>query len=86
MSILKCMIIDDDEMARKIILRHCDKIEQLEVVGVFDSGLKALKSIEEEAVDLLFLDVEMPDLTGIELIESLITLPNNLIHPLKTIM
>ena len=75
MNELTCIIVDDEEMARKTLLHHCEKIENLQVVDVCENGVEAMKSLEESNVDLLFLDVEMPDLSGLELLDSLIKKP-----------
>lgn len=69
---LKCIIVDDDIMARKALERLCCKNIHLNVIGIFENGKLALDYLENnEEPDLVFLDVEMPELTGIELMRSL---------------
>lgn len=71
MKTLKCLIVDDEEMSRKILIKHCEKVDFIEVVGVCKDGAEALNAINEHSIDLLFLDIEMPNLSGMELIEAL---------------
>lgn len=72
---MKCIIVDDDEMARVSLEMQCQKIEALEVVKVFDNGIDALNWLKTNKVDLVFLDIEMPDLSGIELVKTVANLP-----------
>ncbi|MEM9544578.1 MAG: LytTR family DNA-binding domain-containing protein [Bacteroidota bacterium] len=72
---LKCVIVEDEIMARKSLQKLCEKMEQLELIDSFDNAKDALQKIENDAVDLIFLDIEMPDMTGIELLEQLTVTP-----------
>lgn len=72
---MKCLIVDDDPLACKALLRFCQQVPELEVVHVATDGSEALQWLEKEDIDLLFLDVEMPGLSGIELLEALPALP-----------
>lgn len=73
---LNCIVVDDDLMARKSLERLCEKNEHVELVGVFENGQLALDFLStHENVDLMFLDVEMPELSGIEVLEKLTVLP-----------
>ena len=82
--VLKCLIVDDDLMARKSIERLCEKNEHLQLLDIFDNGNDALAYLEKESVDLLFLDIEMPELSGIELLNQLIELPMVIFTTSKT--
>ena len=64
MSKTKCLIIDDEELARGLLKTYVTKIDSLELVGSFESALDALQIIKTEAIDLIFLDIQMPDLKG----------------------
>ena len=75
MSKLNCLIVDDDRMSRALMTRFCAKIDDLNVVGICQNGLEALDFLSANSVDLLFLDVEMPDLTGVELLQCSQQLP-----------
>lgn len=68
---MKCLIVEDDQMARTSLELMCQKIDDLEVVGSFDNGLDALKLIKSQEIDVVLLDIQMPDFTGLDLIKSL---------------
>jgi DNA-binding LytR/AlgR family response regulator len=72
---MKCLIVDDEEMARKNLERLCSKIADLEVVGVCNNAIDALQNLRELEVDLLLLDIQMPDLSGMELVKNSSNLP-----------
>ena len=72
---MKCLIVDDEEMSRKNLEHLCSKIDGLDIVGICENGIQAISALEENEVDLLFLDIEMPDLTGMEMVKSLSNLP-----------
>jgi len=68
---LRCLIVDDEPMARKSLELLAKKSASLEIVGIYDNALDALKYLNTKAVDLIFLDVEMPDMSGIELMDRI---------------
>lgn len=72
---LKCVIIDDEFLARKYLKDYVSKLPMLELVGDFNSPLKAMELIKSGQVDLLFLDIQMPDITGIEFLKTMDTAP-----------
>lgn len=72
---LTCAIVDDDEVSRTLIARFAEKAEFLTVEGSYQNPEDALKAIGQEPVDILFLDIEMPEMTGIDLIGALETKP-----------
>ena len=67
----RCLIIDDDPLILMTIKKWTDKVEQLEVVAVCDSALQSLEIMKTERIDLLFLDIRMPELSGISFLRSL---------------
>lgn len=67
----KYLIIDDELLARKLIQSHASKIDWLEEVGVCSSAIEAHNLLKKTSVDLLFLDIQMPELTGLEFIKTL---------------
>jgi DNA-binding LytR/AlgR family response regulator len=71
MRSVKCLIVDDQSLAQDLIENHLSKIPNMEVVGKLHSAVDCLSFLATNEVDLLFLDVEMPDLTGIELLKAL---------------
>lgn len=68
---IKCVVIDDERLARDYIKNYISKIPQLELLGDFNSPLKAMELIKSEEVDLIFLDIQMPDITGVDFMKSL---------------
>jgi DNA-binding LytR/AlgR family response regulator len=68
---LRCIAIDDEPLALDIISDYIEKNPSLESLGRFTNGVKALEFLETNAVDLIFIDIQMPDLTGFQLIEKL---------------
>lgn len=67
----KCYILDDEPLAIKVIEQHLSKFEEFEICGSSTSPLAALPVIKYKEPDLLFLDIKMPDITGLDLIEIL---------------
>lgn len=72
---LKTIIVDDEVMARKSLENFCKKHESIELSGICVNGKEALDVLSKSEVDLILLDVEMPELTGIELLEKLVVFP-----------
>jgi len=68
---LRCIIVDDEPMARKSLELLASKSTHLEIAGIYDNAKDALKYLSTNAVDLIFLDVEMPDMSGIELMDRI---------------
>lgn len=63
---MKCIIIDDEPLAIELLSDYVSKLPDLELVSSFTNPIKALHSLEKEPVDLVFLDIQMPELTGIQ--------------------
>src|SRR5512133_3796392 len=70
-SILKIVIIEDEEPARNLVKNYLQGQEGIELVGECSDGFEGFKTIQEKKPDLIFLDVQMPKLTGFELLELL---------------
>jgi len=68
---LRCLIIDDEELARTLLKTYADKVDYLEVVGSFENPVEALSIIKKGAIDIVFLDIQMPDLKGTTLARML---------------
>jgi len=68
---IKTLIVDDEKPAVELLLAYAAKIPELEVVGTAHSAIAAKAILQEKPVDLLFLDIQMPDLTGLELLRML---------------
>jgi DNA-binding LytR/AlgR family response regulator len=66
-----CIIVEDNAVERDLLEVLLSKIEPLEIVGIFENGLLALRFLQQHPVDLAFTDVDMPELSGIGLLKSL---------------
>ncbi|MBT8186875.1 MAG: response regulator transcription factor [Croceitalea sp.] len=68
---MKCIIIDDELSAREIVAQLCRSADDLQVLELFPNAIEALKFLNQNEVDLIFLDIHMPMLTGFDFIETL---------------
>ena len=68
---VRCIAIDDEPLALRQIKSYIDRAEQLELVAVCRSAKEAQKVLEQNSVDLIFVDINMPDMDGLELVRSL---------------
>lgn len=68
---MKAIAIDDEPIALDIIRSHASKVPFLDLKATFTDAFKALEYLQRESVDLIFLDIKMPDISGIELFNSL---------------
>jgi len=73
---MNCIIIDDEATARAIINQLCDKIEKVNVLEEFPNAIQAIKYLNQNEVDLIFLDIHMPDFTGSKYNSNIFTLKN----------
>lgn len=70
-TVIKCLIVDDEPLARSILVDHISKIDFLDVVGECKNALEANTFVMNNAVDLLFLDINMPHISGVEFAKQL---------------
>lgn len=68
---IRTIIIDDESLARDLIKAYLQKFEDIEVIAECGDGFQGLKAIQEKKPDLIFLDVQMPKITGFEMLELL---------------
>lgn len=68
---IRCLVVDDEPLARHSIIDFIEKVDFLEVVGSCASALEASEYVQSGQVDLLFLDINMPYLSGLEFLDSL---------------
>lgn len=68
---VKCLIVDDEPLAAGLIKKHIDQIPQLELVETCWNAIEAFEVLKRESIDLVFLDIQMPVLNGLEFIKSL---------------
>lgn len=64
--ILRCALVDDEPLALSLLESYVRKTDSLELCGSYSSAIQAMKSLPEHPVDLLFLDIQMPELNGLE--------------------
>ena len=76
---LKTLIVDDEPLALDLLETFIERIEHLELVGRCQNGVETFNKLQNEKVDLLFLDIEMPTLDGYELLKSLTNPPQVII-------
>jgi len=70
-QIANCIIVDDEPMARDVMRRYIEKTPTLHLSGEFSNAIDALVFLQNNKVDLIFLDIRMPELLGTELVQSL---------------
>ena len=63
---LNCVIIDDEPLAAELLANYAEKVPFLDLQGTFNSATEAIKTIREKKIDLVFLDIQMPELSGLE--------------------
>jgi two-component system, LytTR family, response regulator len=66
-----CIIVDDEQHAIDVLAHHVGRIPSLEIAGTFTNPLQALQFLNERSVDLLFLDIQMPEISGLDLIRAI---------------
>jgi len=72
---MKCIIIDDEPLAVDVIESYLNQVENMEVVAKCTNPIDAIALINKHKVDLVFLDIEMPNLTGIDLVKTVENIP-----------
>lgn len=72
---IRCLIVDDDEMARQSVLMLCEKLDELEVVGICKNAAEVVAFLDKDWADLIFLDIEMPGWSGLDLVRETTNLP-----------
>ena len=68
---IRCLILDDEELARALLTNYVERMPQLELVDACADPMSALTVLQDKAIDLLLLDIQMPGLTGIEFLNTL---------------
>jgi DNA-binding LytR/AlgR family response regulator len=68
---MKCIIVDDEPLAIEILESYVSKVEQLKLEGTFRNAVSAFTFLQQHPVDLIFLDIQMPRLSGIDFLRSL---------------
>jgi two-component system LytT family response regulator len=73
--VLKCIAIDDEPLALKLISGYVSRFPSLQLIQTFDDAISGAEFLKTKPVDLLFIDINMPDITGIDLVRSLTVKP-----------
>jgi DNA-binding LytR/AlgR family response regulator len=68
---IKCVIIDDEPLAIKVVENHLKEFQNFEVIETFNNPIEALYLLEKGAVDILFLDINMPKMNGLDFVKTL---------------
>lgn len=76
---MKCIVIDDDKLTRTALSKFIEQRPDLKLIGEFSDALSAIPVIKKEDIDLIFLDMVMPKMTGIELLNQFEELPQIII-------
>jgi DNA-binding LytR/AlgR family response regulator len=81
---MNCIIIDDDKLSRRVIEEFINKTESLTLAGSFSTAVDAINFFKQhENIDLIFLDIEMPEMSGIDFLDALKNLPQIIIVSAK---
>lgn len=70
-SMIKCIILEDEELAAKSLIKIISRIDRIELKGHFFNPIEAQNQLDLGEIDLIFLDVEMPEISGLDFIKSL---------------
>ena len=68
---ITCIAVDDEPMALEVIERYCAKSDLVDLKAVFREPVKAIEYLTRERIDLVFLDINMPDISGMQLVQTL---------------
>lgn len=68
---MTCIIIDDETTARAVVNRLCSQIPELDVIEEFDNAIDAIKFLNQQTIDVVFLDIHMPGFTGMDFVQTL---------------
>jgi len=71
--VIKCIIVEDEALAQDVIQSHLQKVDRFELVGICNNALEAKEVLDKKEVDLIFLDIQLPGMTGLSFLR---TLPN----------
>ncbi len=70
-SIFRCLIVDDEHLARTLLSTYVEKLPNLTLISTCQNAMEALAVLQKQEVDIMFLDIQMPDLTGLDLLRTL---------------
>jgi len=70
-DVVRCLIVDDEPLARQLLQSHVEKISSLQLVELCETAMDAFEMLHQHKIDLLFLDIQMPNITGLTFLKSL---------------
>jgi len=76
---IKCLIVDDEPLAIRLIRKHLEHFNQFEVVAECENAIEASLALQKTKIDLIFLDIQMPEISGLDFLKSLHNKPNIII-------
>jgi len=76
---IKCLLVDDEPLAIALLQKHIEQLDFLEIAGTCGNAVKALELLNSKEVDLLFLDIKMPKISGLEFLKMLRNPPKTII-------
>lgn len=80
---MKCVVIDDDKVSRVLIEKYAKKSKFLDLVGSYENPVDAINDEKLTEIDLIFVDIEMPEMTGLEFMQSFKDLPSVIVISAK---
>jgi len=69
--IIRTLVIDDEPLAQNILRKYAEDLKSIEIKGFCSDALEAIEILESQPIDLIFLDINMPKLSGIEFLKTL---------------
>jgi DNA-binding LytR/AlgR family response regulator len=73
--LIRCIIIEDERLAQEVIINHLQRSGRFDLIGTFRNAPEAKEALERESVDLIFLDIQLPGMTGLNFLRSLVNPP-----------
>ena len=76
---IKCIIVDDEPIARKVIINHLENFGNIEIISECKNAIQAFEVLKREQIDLIFLDIQMPQINGLEFLKTIDNRPEVII-------
>ncbi len=71
----KCIIVDDEKPARRLIENYCNRIDDIDLIGSYKSPVEIISILENNTIDIIFLDIRMPEISGLDFIKTIKSKP-----------
>src|SRR4051794_22686749 len=76
---IRCLLVDDEPLAISLLQKHLQQLDFFEVAGTCGNALKAIEILNKQSIDLLFLDIKMPKISGFDLLKTMRNPPKTII-------